>query len=783
MLVPWWRLVLTVRPHACCLAAVLVPLVVLLAGCGERPAPPAPHEVAFAAQVAPVMADYCVTCHGGDEPDGGLSFDAYADGSQVPGFEDLRARTSFFERLTHHVVNGSMPPEGMPAPPPEVREAMVGWFTDTLAEAWRVAPPDPGRVTMRRLNRVEYRNTVRDLLGVDYDTTRTFPTDDVGYGFDHIGDVLSMPPILLEKYLDAAETIAAKAAPLPRRRFEAELVHTTSNSPPRGGVAVLNSEFEVFTDVRISEAGEYAFRVRATAQQAGPDPAEVSFRVRGKEVHKVAVKSPKGTFEEHETLVRLGKGRQRISVGFANDWWRPNHPDPKQRDRNLYIDWFELEPAAGLAREKTIEREGRLLSCLPAKGEETLCAETILGPLLTRAFRRPPTPVELQRYVGLVLDTMAAGESFEGGIQTALQAILVAPQFLFRMELDEGTGGTARPLDPYELASRLSYFLWASTPDDVLLASAEAGTLKASIHDHVTRMLNDPRARTLVTNFASQWLTLRRLETATPDPRMYKHVTDAMRGWMRQETELFVEAVFREDRSILDLIDAPFTYVNQPLAEYYRIGGVKGGEFRRVDVDPSERGGLLGHASILTITSYPHRTSPVLRGKWVMEALLGTPPPPPPPGVGTLEEQKPEMLKRSVRERLAAHREDPACAVCHDGMDNLGYGLENYDPVGQWREVDGSNPIDASGVLPGEQAFDGPAELKQILRAHPGVPRGFAEQLLTYALGRGLEPYDRPAVMKIVQEARDRRFRFRAFVHAIVATDAFTMRRTTEAAR
>lgn len=770
------------RPLAILLAVACLPPT----GCGrpaEVAAPP-PHEVAFAEHVRPVLGDYCTGCHGGEEPEGGLSFEAYADGGEVPGLEDLRTRTDFFERVAHHVMNGSMPPDGLPAPEPAQRDAFVGWFSDTIAEAWRVAPPNPGRVTMRRLNRAEYRNTVRDLLGVDYDTSQTFPLDEVGYGFDHIGDVLSLPPLLFEKYLDAAETIAARAVPLPLRRYEAEHARMSGAAHARGDVARMNSAGEVVQTITLDDPGTYVVRARVLAEQAGPDKARVTFRVGQRVVAEPDVSAPSGRFQEHEVAVPLEPGRHRIAIGFFNDYWRPKHPDPAQRDRNLVVDWFEIERQGESTRTKSVHRPDKVLSWLPAPGDERACAERVLGPLLERAFRRPIPSETLERYVGLVLQAMAAGETFEGGMQTALQAMLIAPQFLFRMELDETTGGAARRLDGYELASRLSYFLWASGPDAALLAAAGDGTLHASIHEHVTRMLADPRARTLVTNFAAQWLTLRRLDTALPDPRKYKHVDDAMRGWMRQETELFVEAIIREDRNILDLIDAPFTYLNEPLAAFYGIPGVTGGEFRRVDLrGRPERGGLLGHASILTLTSYPHRTSPVLRGKWVMEEILGTPPPPPPPGVGTLEAQDPELLKRSVRERLAIHREDPTCAVCHDGMDNLGYGLENFDPVGAWRTRDGPQRIDASGVLPGGRSFRGPAELKQILRADPGVPRCFAEKLLTYALGRGLEPYDRPAVLQIVREASERRFRFSAFVHAIVATDAFTMRRTAGDAR
>ena len=768
-------------------------LCLLLAACADDapPAPPvpSPQAVAWQATVAPILGDYCVGCHGGTEPSGDLSFEPWLEAGAAPTAEILRAETPFFERMGQHIATGTMPPPGEVVPTPGMRAAVAGWLDEALAEAWRTASPDPGRVTMRRLSRYEYRNTVRDLLGVDYDTTATFPVDDVGYGFDHIGDVLSMPPILFEKYLDAAETIAEEAILVvdPQkpsvRRYEAQAMERTTQGGVTDGGVWLYSNGEVHRRAAFPRTGFYLLRVGARAKQAGPDAARVALRLDRRTVLEQPVQAPAGVTASFEVKVRVEEGDHGIAAAFTNDYYDPKHPDREQRDRNLWVDAIEI---VGPLAEELVpsEAERRLITCEPTAGQEADCARRILAPLLTRAFRRPPTAEQLRTYVTFVTAAVGRGEPFRGALRTALEAVLVAPQFLFRMEIDEQAGGaTIRPLDAYELASRLSYFLWSSLPDAELLEAAGAGTLQANLHDQVTRMLGDEKARALVENFAVQWLELRRLETVTPDPKRFAAFTEDLRAAMRTETELFVAAIVREDRSILDLLDAPFTYVNGPLARHYRIPGITGEAFQRVDLRDPRRGGLLGQASILTLTSYPTRTSPVLRGKWLLEEILGTPPPPPPPGVGTLEAQAPEMLKLSLRERLAAHRENPACAVCHDRMDNLGYGLENYDPIGAWRAEDGMTTIDSAGLLPDGRAFAGPAQLKRILRNDPGFPRCFAEKLLTYALGRGLEPYDRRAVLQVVREAQERGWRFSAFVHAVVATDAFTMRRSQGEAR
>ncbi len=783
-------------PTAC--SALL--LVVLLMGCGDaEPPATSSHDVAqgpsaaelaqtaaWRTRIQPMLGDYCVGCHSGAEPEGSLDLDLWASSDAPPTAGVLREEAVLAEHLANHVAGGLMPPPGEPRPDEAARKAFSTWWTDALAAAWAAAPPDPGRVTMRRLNRYEYQRTVKDLLGVDFDTSRTFPSDDVGYGFDHIGDVLSLPPILFEKYLDAAERISDKAlvvidpnAPNARRHAAEHLAILGGGRAASEG-AFFFSNGEVRKSMRFRRTGTYVVRVHASAQQAGPEPARMTVRLDRRVLASHAVKAIVGDPKTYEVKARISAGTYDVAAAFVNDYYKPRHPDPKQRDRNLFIHWVEVQgPLEGAAASLPATHRA-IIPCEPAPGEERACAEVVFEKLLRRAYRRPPSAVEIEKHVGLVMRVMAEGEPFTGAVQVALQAVLVSPHFLFRVELDarSGPGTKALPLDDHQLASRLAYFLWSSIPDQELDDLADAGTLRAHLHDQVARMLDHRRAGALVENFAVQWLELRRLDIAAPDPGRFKTFDEQLRASMRRETELLFQAVVREDRSILDLLDAPFTYVDPLLAKHYGMGDLAGKGFRRVPLVGGKRGGLLGHASILTLTSYPTRTSPVQRGKWLMEEILGTPPPPPPPGVGALEMEDPALIKLTLRERLQKHREDPSCAVCHDRMDNLGYGLEGFDPVGAVRVRDGAVKVDSSGTLPDGRSFAGPKELRQILRDDPGFPRCFAEKLLTYALGRGLEPYDRPAVLRIVEEARTQRLRFSSFIHAIVATDAFTMRRT-----
>jgi hypothetical protein len=606
----------------------------------------------FAKDVAPLVTRYCGKCHGPTKPKGGVALTAFADDASV-----LKKR-AVWEQVADNLRAGDMPPPGKPQPSAAELDTINAWLDAVVFQMDCNGKKDPGRVTIRRLNRAEYNNTIRDLVGIDFQPANDFPQDDVGYGFDNIGDVLSLPPLLMEKYLAAAEKITEKALASPEARKRL---------------------FPVMT-----------------------------------------------------------------------------------------------------------------------QNEES--AKQILERFATRAYRRPLRRDELRRLMRFVEMAEKNRDRFDTGISLAIQAVLVSPHFLFRVEMDR------RPDDPkaihaishYELASRLSYFLWSSMPDDQLFALAAKKALHQNLETQVKRMLQDPRAQALVDNFAMQWLQLRTLRNFTPDAKLFPSFDDSLRTAMVKETELFLQAIIREDRSILDLIDGPFTYLNERLAQHYGIADTNGNsrngkatkprgeqipreQFVRVALQGGERGGILGQASVLAVTSNPTRTSPVKRGRWVLEQILGTPPPPPPPDVPDLPEGEKAELKGSLRQRMEQHRSNPSCANCHARLDPLGFAFENYDAIGRFRTKDGNFPIDPSGELPGGVKFQGAGELKQILKGKKDLfSRCLTEKLLTYGLGRGLEYYDKAPVDRILQALEKKDYRFSALVIEIVKSDPFRMRRGKE---
>ncbi|HMF12840.1 MAG TPA: DUF1592 domain-containing protein, partial [Gemmataceae bacterium] len=585
----------------------------------------------------------CVTCHGPEKQRAKIRLDKYEIEADV-----LKDRP-VFERVAKAVRNRDMPPRFRMTQQPTTaeREQLSAWLDAALGAVDCKLARDPGRVTIRRLNRTEYNNTIRDLVGVRFQPAEDFPADDVGYGFDNIGDVLTLPPLLMEKYLAAAERI----------------IEETFNTP----------------ELKKKLVGD-------------APPADAKPRV------------------------KLEAGRK------------------------------------------------------------------VLSEFARQAFRRSLAKVEVERFVSLIELADKNGDSYEKGLQLALEAVLVSPHFLFRIELDKEPNNpdALHPVNDFELATRLSYFLWSSMPDDELLRLAEQGGLRKddNLAKQVRRMLRDPKASALVENFAGQWLQLRNLKTAAPDPETYPAFDDALRAAMVKETELFFETVMREDRSILEFIDAEYTFVNERLAKHYGIAGVKGEEFRRVSLAGGARGGVLTQASILTLTSNPTRTSPVKRGKWILENLLGTPPPPPPPNVPELKDDKEVVLSGSLRQRMEQHRTKPDCAVCHAKLDPLGFGFENFDGIGSWRDKDGRFEIDSSGVLPDGKQFKGPAELRTILIGRaPEFRHCLSEKMLTYSLGRGLEYYDKCAVDEIAASTAKEQDRFSALVLAVVQSEPFQNRR------
>lgn len=734
-----------------------------------QPRPADQQAADYETEVKPFFARYCLSCHSGDKAKGGLQFDKYTTEA------DVRKYRAVAERVRVVLDAGTMPPED-PQPEDSERTRVLNWLETRVLKVDCSKGVDPGRVTIRRLNRTEYNNTIRDLLSTDIRAADDFPSDDVGYGFDNIGDVLSLPPVLFEKYLIAAERISDYVIRTPEGDREPL---KTENGRTLASNSQIPLEFEVQT------AGEYRLRSRAWAQQAGDENAKMELKLDDRTIDTVEVVAEDGKGANHDLVLKLDPGKHTFVAAFINDYYNPEAKNKRRRDRNLIIESLSVTGPMNLLPENLPESHRKLISCRPDQPSQvTDCCRQILKPLVTRAFRRPAEEEEIRRLTSLVDNAVRAGDSFERGIQLALQAVLVSPEFLFRFEFDTETANAnpnaIRTINDWELATRLSYFLWSSLPDDELFRLAAAGTLRkeGNLATQVKRMLQDPRSHQLVENFSTQWLNLRLLKQINPDRKRFPTFDDDLRADMETETKLFFESVMREDRPILDLLDAQYTFLNERLAKHYGVPDVTGNEFRRVTLNGPQRGGLLGQASILTVTSNPTRTSPVKRGKWVLENLFNAPPPPPPPGVPELSEAKDKVLSGSLRQRMEQHRANPACAVCHNQMDALGFGLENYDPIGAWREKDGEFSIDASGTLPAGESFQSPAELRAILKnRHADFRRCLTEKLLTYALGRGLEYYDECAVNGIVRNAAANRDTFSALVLEIVSSDPFQKRR------
>jgi len=562
----------------------------------------------------------------------------------------------------------------------------------------------------------------------------------------------------------------------PTARFEAEkLPFVAQGSGPYGDYALsLNKEGDVFLPLEVSKAGEYLIRVRAFGQQAGPELTKLKLSLNEKPLKVFEVAAIENSPRVYEFKTHLDSGPSCIAAAYIN-----NFVDPNLGDRNLIIDYIEL---VGPVQLKEIpESQRRIFGQQPKSGLKTDRARQIVSNFSRRAYRRPPEIQEVDRLMQIFDATQKDGNNFEEGIQITLQAVLVSPYFLFRGELqpDPDNPKAVHAVNDYALASRLSYFLWSSMPDDELFALAEKKALRKNLDAQVKRMLQDSKAKALVENFADQWLQIRNLAFVSPDPKMFPKFNEEVRQAMQQETEAFFQGIIREDRSVMEFIDADYTYLNEPLANYYAIPGVSGAEFRRVPLKKGQRGGVLTQASILTITSNPTRTSPVKRGKWILENILGTPPPPPPPDVPELSEAKEKVLSGTLRQRMEQHREKPLCASCHARMDPIGFGFENFDAVGQWREKDGTFDIDPAGKLVSGESFQGPSELKNVLLTakRDEYIRCLSEKMLTFALGRGVEYYDKPAIDRITTALTKNKFKFSTLIGEVARSTPFQMRR------
>ena len=731
----------------------------------------------FEKTVEPFLKANCFLCHNAKLKAGGLNLEGYHNSGAA-----LKDR-EVWEKVLQKLRSGQMPPRGRPAPPPEQVASVTHWFELQFARLDRNLKPDPGRVTARRLNRVEYNNTIRDLIGVDFHPAADFPADDSGYGFDNIGDVLSLSPVLMEKYLAAAEKIARKAivADPPPKPTREKIEHTPvprESSPARD--LIVRHAFPV--------EGDYVLRGAIGGRR---EALLITLWLDGRQLNTTVVSTEDEAPRLGEMRVHVTAGEHELKAALAHDDARPDAPpDPdeeKPKDkkkkyvRDPFVDRFEINGPYNPHERPLTESHKRIFICGHANGQHRPeCARMIVAALARRAYRRPVRDEEVNGLVRFVSMAQQNGDSFEQGVRVALEAVLVSPHFLFRIESDPDPNNPAAShrIDDYELASRLSYFLWSSMPDEELFRLADQHKLRKPdvLTAQVRRMLLDKKSIALVDNFAGQWLELRNLDSVKPDPDRFPNFDQDLRQAMRQETRLFFEAVIHEDRSILDFIDGKFTFLNERLAKHYGIPGVAGPEFRRVELTGNDRSGVLTQASVLTVSSYPTRTSPVLRGKWILENFLNDPPPPPPPGTPNLNEAA-IGTTASLRQQLEQHRANPVCASCHARMDPLGFGLDNYDAVGRWRTEDGKFAIDTTGTLPGGRTFRSPAELKEILKGdRDAFARCLTEKMLTYALGRGLERYDRPAVNLICRRLAASDYRFTRLVLEIVRSLPFEMR-------
>lgn len=742
----------------------------------EQPAPQ-DRTVTFAKDVRPHVERWCAPCHSGANPAANVNpLKAKTDA-------DVQKDDVTWERIARAIRSGHMPPEGSVQPTQEQRTFLVSAIESIISGNCTIK--DPGRVTIRRLNKAEYVNTIRDLMGINFRGAEGFPSDDVGYGFDNIGDVLTLSPLHLEKYLDAAEQIVERAIALPgakTTRIEANYfpaANGTTNTNEGDRSFYTNSQIIVEHDFAI--AGQYRIKVHAYGQQAGPEPCRMRVTLdRDGQTFDVRVTAEKPA--DYEYPVEVTAGRHRIGIAFINDFYDPNHPDPKQRDRNLLVRHIEIVGPFGdqIAMPATTTR---WIPEQPTPGQERAFAQRYISAFASRAFRRPAKPEEVEGILRVFDVAHKNKEPFNRSMQVAMSAVLVSPQFLFRAELDPKPDDpkSSRELNDYELASRLSYFLWSSLPDDTLVDLAQKGELRkpAVLEVQVERMLKDPKARALADNFAAQWLQLRKLADMRPDPRQFPNFNASIRTMMASETLLFFNDVVANDLPILEFLDSKHTFLNNALAAHYDIPAVEGNQFRKVALPNGRRGGLLGQGSILTLTSNPTRTSPTKRGKWVLEQVLGTPPPPPPPGADVLAAAKPSEGLKTLRQQMEAHRKDPDCMSCHSRMDPLGFGLENYNAIGQWRASDEqSAPIDPSGILPDGTKFAGPEELKQVLLARKDqFAHALSEKFMIYALGRGVTLRDDCSIDDITARIKRENYRISAIIKGVVLSEPFRMRR------
>ena len=762
---------------------------------GETTNPVPASQAPFDAGAAHTLLNrYCVLCHSDKLHTAGVTLQTIDTAMSGPS-------AATWEKVLRKFGTGQMPPVGLPRPKPEVAAAFTKWMTESL-DGSAIANPNPGHPSIHRLNRAEYSNAVRDLLALDIQPGAKLPADDTGYGFDNIGEVLSMSPMLIERYVSVARMVSRAAVGDTSVKPESNVFAPHKEQGARNNRASDDLPFDssggLSVDYHFPVDGQYVIKVKLPPVVQGFDaPSQVPIYLEMKIPVKAGSHRVGATFlAENFVPEALGTGAKRAPVV-------PDVPVTAQLDVRLdgeRLKLYDVEHMGDHAQLLSVTIAGpydtagpgdtpsrqKIFICKPAAaGQETGCAHTILTSLAHRAYRRPVTDADVKPLMAFYESGRHDG-NFDSGISMAIRALLVSPNFLFRVEHDpaKSAPGTVHRISDVELASRLSFFLWSSIPDETLLKIAEQGKLKDPevLSAQVDRMLADERSSAFSTNFTGQWLFLRNLTKVTPDPDLFPQFDQGLARAFQEETELFFDAILRENRPVTDLLSANFTYLNQRLAQHYGIPNVYGSQFRRVSLTDDERGGLLGQGSILTVTSYPNRTSVVQRGKWVLENLLGSGPPPPPPDIPALEAHAKDGRALTMRQQMEQHRANPTCAACHSRMDPIGFSLENYNGIGAWRAKDAGSPIDTTGKLPDGTQFDGPKGLKQLLitKYRDQYITTFTEKLMTYALGRGIEYYDEPAVRAVIRDASAQNTTIPALIHSIVKNAQFQTRRTPD---
>jgi Protein of unknown function (DUF1592)/Protein of unknown function (DUF1588)/Protein of unknown function (DUF1587)/Protein of unknown function (DUF1595)/Protein of unknown function (DUF1585) len=786
---------------------------------------------AIAASVDPAVFvhTHCNACHNGKVTSGGVDF------ASLPPAKTFAANREIWERALVRLKAGEMPPPGVPGPPAADTAAVITFLESEFTRQDAAVKPEPGRVSARRLNRAEYNNTLRDLLGVDIHPADNFPADQAAFGFDDISDALSINSVLLEKYADAADRTVRTAIYGPEK-LKPSMQHypfAVRLNASRGQKAAipdaahydltgLSSLHASHVMHRFPVDGTYGFRVVFNGHRPNQSmPAQGAVWIDGKIVKELDVDATDLEGQVREFRVKVTGGEHLVSCSYLKEYHGlpPSYggPEPSTRPPVPLIsargklseqdiatlrklgttiktdsietridNRFESIDIGGPFDQTTGPSEESLRRIFVCDKQSPACARAIVANFASRAFRRPVPPKEVATYLKVYTLVRKQGDSFNEGLVAALDAVLVSPNFIYRIEFDRPTetGQTAVPVTDYEMASRLSYFLWSTMPDEELMRLAAEHQLRrpAVLEAQAHRMLQDPKVRGLVENFAGQWLQFRNIDLVRPDGQRFPEFDESLRYSLRRETELFVENIVRHDGSVLDFLNADYSFLNERLARFYGVPGVTGPDFRRVDMSTTDRGGgVLAQGSILTISSYSTRTSPVLRGKWILENLLNAPPPPPPAAVPALDDTRVGQ-SASLRQQMEAHRANAVCASCHSKMDPLGFGLENLNAIGAWREKDGKFPVDASGTLPGGQQFQGPKELKALLlERRNAFVAGISEKMLTYALGRGLERYDRPALHTIEAGVAAHNYKFSQLVTGVINSLPFQMKRVRDA--